>query len=754
MGFFRHFGDIFRDKKRIFRITMNILLIGGCGSLINNLIVKFKKEGHRVYLITGDRYSNAPYQRVFEKYNFPYDASCLKEIFESVKADVTIYLGAFDTNYKWENEEAEAVQYSSGLMNILMSQSVNDSGRFIYLSSEEVFGLGSDNDLTEYDEKKSDNVRGMVLAQAEEMCESYKTYKNMDVVTLRMDHLFIFPKKRSEARDIVAKMCLEALEQNTITINPENSFSLLYESDAVQFIYNVVRARSHKYSLYNVSSAKEIDEKSLADIVARHMDSPIAILNRSSAPKRCVLSSKLFESEFGNNTICNLDKVILKITTFMQKNRYIFLNDLDKKPPFYKRFLDKAGWVIHAIIPFMENLVAFIPFFMLNNRATGSQYFANLDFYLLYVLLFAIVYGQQQAIFSAVLAVAGYIFRQMYDRSGFEVLLDTNTYVWIAQLFIVGMAVGYLRDQIKKLKKEHVDERDFLSLQLHDIQDINTTNVRVKDALETQIVNQNDSVGKIYKITSTLDQYSPEEVLFYAAEMVSNLVKSKDVSIYVVSNSQFARLFSATSDKARTFGNSLRYGELGEMYDVIKNKEVYINRKLDDKYPMMANAIFDDNDRIQIIVMVWTMPWENMTLGQANQLVVISALIKNAIIRSSRYLEALAEKRYVEDTKILSKDAFVDLMRAYMNAEREGLAECVLLRILVPQSEYIQVSMRLEKLLRESDIMGILDDDCLYVLLSNTQKNDSFYAIRRIEDNGIECEFVEDGVECLRTEEI
>ena len=204
--------------------------------------------------------------------------------------------------------------------------------------------------------------------------------------------------------------------------------------------------------------------------------------------------------------------------------------------------------------------------------------------------------------------VAGYIFRQMYDRSGFEVLLDTNTYVWIAQLFIVGMAVGYLRDQIKKLKKEHVDEKDFLSLQLHDIQDINTTNVRVKDALETQIVNQNDSVGKIYKITSTLDQYSPEEVLFYAAEMVSNLVKSKDVSIYVVSNSQFARLFSATSDKARTFGNSLRYGELGEMYDVIKNKEVYINRKLDEKYPMMANAIFDDNDKIQIIVMVWTMP--------------------------------------------------------------------------------------------------------------------------------------------------
>ena len=59
-----------------------------------------------------------------------------------------------------------------------------------------------------------------------------------------------------------------------------------------------------------------------------------------------------------------------------------------------------------------------------------------------------------------------------------------------------------------------------------------------------------------------------------------------------------------------------------------------------------------------------------------------------------------------------------------------------------------------KRLLRESDIMGILDDDCLYVLLSNTQRNDSFYAIKRIEDNGIECEYVEDGVRCLHLKEI
>ena len=132
------------------------------------------------------------------------------------------------------------------------------------------------------------------------------------------------------------------------------------------------------------------------------------------------------------------------------------------------------------LVPYMENMVCFIPFFMLNNRAVSSQYFSKLDFYLLYVLLFAIVYGQQQAIFSALLATAGYCFRQMYDKTGFEVLLDYNTYVWMAQLFIVGMVVGYMKDQIKNIRNQDEDQIQYLNGQLGDMSDINDSNVQNK----------------------------------------------------------------------------------------------------------------------------------------------------------------------------------------------------------------------------------------------------------------------------------
>ena len=69
---------------------MNILLAGGSCSLVDSLILKLRKEGHRVYILTGDKYRHNKYKKVFEKYEFPYDSENLGEIVQSVNPDVTI----------------------------------------------------------------------------------------------------------------------------------------------------------------------------------------------------------------------------------------------------------------------------------------------------------------------------------------------------------------------------------------------------------------------------------------------------------------------------------------------------------------------------------------------------------------------------------------------------------------------------------------------------------------------------------------
>ena len=119
---------------------MNVLLIGGPGSLTNHMIVKLKKEGHRVSLLTGESYARKGYEKVFETYTFTYDSDSLKEIFESVCPDSILFMGAYDTNFNWNESEREAVRFISAVMNILLSYSVEKNTRFFFLSSNEVFG--------------------------------------------------------------------------------------------------------------------------------------------------------------------------------------------------------------------------------------------------------------------------------------------------------------------------------------------------------------------------------------------------------------------------------------------------------------------------------------------------------------------------------------------------------------------------------------------------------------------------------------
>ena len=729
---------------------MNILLIGGAGSLINNLIIKLNKEGHKVYLLTGSRFSKGDYQKVFERYNFPYDCACLNEIFESISMDVTIFMGAYDTNFSWEHEEQDAVSFSSGMMNILMSFTMRNKGKFIYISSHDVYSLGQDTNIRERDRVTPVGVKAMVVSQAEEMCDGYRKSKDLDIITIRLGNCISMARSRNELNGIFGKMCMEAIDKNKVTFNANGSLSMIYETDAVEAIYNILSAKEHILNTYNISSGVEVKESFLAEIIQNNFDTSVNVSEEELEKKRVVLWKQSYDDEFPPLSCCELDRILKNQIEYIIKKKKDFLS-ADRKKNIFQRILDKAGWFGKAMIPFIENVIVFIPAFMLNNRTVGNSYFNRLDFYLLYVLLFAIVYGQQQAIFSSCLAVIGYCFRQMYTRSSFELMLDINTYIWIAQLFILGLVVGYMRDQIGKLKRESKEEIDYLSLQLKDIRDINNSNVRVKGALEKQLVNQNDSLGKIFRITSSLDKYSADEVLFHAAEVLSELVESNDVAIYTIAENGYARLFSATSAKARTLKRSVKVESLGEMYETISAGEVYVNKKLDEHYPVMANMIFDNDDKPKIMLLIWELPWESMTLGQANMLKVVSELIKSAVLRANRYISALQEKRYIEGTGILEPDAFKVICDAYGNAERNGLAESVVLTVKPDPDDSLEtVASKIEQNIRESDIYGITDDGEIRILLANTTDEDSKFVAERFANIGYGIEIVEDDVVCLR----
>lgn len=716
---------------------MDVLLTGGQSFLMDALIAKLNKEGHRVFVLSGNKYNSEKYKKVFEQYDFSYDTESLQEVVESINPDAVIFTGAYDTNFRGKDvSKRESVTYTTGLINLLMALSTLPKNvRFLYLSHEAVFETTHTKDIPETTNVSPQGAWELAVRQGEITCENYQASTGVDAVVLRLDHLYGLPRGKADLVSPLYDMCREGLSGGKVTAHRNRRLSLLHVSDAVEYIFRVLAADEHKEKLYHLSSGNVYLETEVAEMVAAGLGKNVSVEKTDfGQPFRVVLSNKRFFDEFGGKVFDDPSVSLAAVADYVRRNKKQFFQREETKN-YGTEFLNRAMALFDVLVPYFETAIAFIPFFMLNNRATGSAYFANLDFYLLYVLIFAIIFGQQQATLAAILSTAGYIFRQQYDRSGFDVIVDYNTYVWIAQLFILGLAVGYMRDRLRDIKGEDESEMEYLSGQLNDISDINTANVHIKGVLETQIINQNDSFGRIYEITSALDQYEPEEVLFYAAEVVAKLNHSEDVAIYSVSNRDYARLFAATSAQARIYGNSLKYRELTAMIAELEKNRVFINKTMDEKYPLMANAIFS-GEEIDLIIMVWGIPWDRMNLSQANMLRVTGYLIQNAVVRANRYMQALENERYQGGTNVLAVDAFTTLLKAYLNAMKKDLTEACILQPDIGGKTVEEAGNDIVKILRNTDYLGQLADGNLYILLSNTNTENASFVTERLQKIG------------------
>lgn len=718
---------------------MNILLIGDDNRLVDALIAKLNKSNHRVYWLTGQKKKKSSGAHVFETYNFSYTDSSVKDIIESVRPDAVLFTGAYDTGFDWKyNGQAEALRYTTAVVNILSSYSMFGSGKFIYFSSQEIFDGSYADDISEETAVSARGFKAPAVSQGEALCNNYREIQGVNTVILRLDHIYHIPEKGQPDGDPCFEMCLKALKTGKITANSKKKFSMLYLSDAVELIYKVIEKQDTDYSCYHISSMEAITEMQLAEIVKEKMGGNITLVdNFAGDNERKILDGRRYKKEFEQKIFHDYEDGVGKVVQFMKMHSETFLK-------FGVAGGDWKGKVWHNIkvffknlIPFAECLIGFALFFFLNEQTVGSQYFSKLDFYLLYVLLFAIVHGQQQAIFSALLAMLGYCFQQSYIRSGYEVLLDYNTYVWMAQLFIVGMAVGYMRDHLRHIREDNEEEVRHLYEKIEGISEINNSNVRMKQNFELQLVNQKDSLGKIYEITSQLEQYGSEEVLFYAARVVGQLMNSRDVAVYLAVNEDYARLYSATSADARKLGSSIRYTGMEEMYNELREGRVYINKTMAEDMPLMASGMVSEG-KLQLILMLWGIPWQRMTLAEANRLTIIGTLIQSASMRASRYLESLRHERYIEGTNILNETAFTNLVIAFFKARNENLTECALLEIQAAYEELSRAAVVLGGYIRATDYLGVLENGKLYVLLSNTNEANAAGVIDRFRLAGYE----------------
>ena len=190
-------------------------------------------------------------------------------------------------------------------------------------------------------------------------------------------------------------------------------------------------------------------------------------------------------------------------------------------------------------------------------------------------------------------------------------------------------------------------------------------------------------------------------------------------------------------------GNSIKYTALGEVYEELKNGRVYMNSTMREDLPLLASAVYD-HEEIRVILMFWGIPSERMTLSESKRLTVIEMLLQNAILRASRYMSNFRRQRYMEGTNVLNEKAFRVLVNAFLEAKEKGLTECALVEVDMGYEDYEQVSTQVACNIRQTDYMGLMEGENLYILLANTDMKNAEVVQERLRKLGYESTLKED----------
>lgn len=730
-------GDHMNSQKQ------KVLIIGAYGTFTNELIQRFYKEKHTIYLICGEN-ENKKSRKVFEQYSFSYQSASMRRIIESIKPDLVIFTGVFDPLFTWENTEADSVCYIASLMNVLLASEQNEIDRFLYLSNEMVYQETYSSPIQEDEKMTPKTFIGRTFAQAEELVNSYQDHSIMQVVTLRISNLYGIVDKRSECTDIVNKMILDVLTKPAVVCRKNCTYQVTHRKDALEAIYRIGMEEHPNYEIYHIANPEIVTDESLALWIASLINTDVYVEQVDNTSSNRVFDSTRLQSEFSFTYFMEAKGSIQDLAKYMKDHKNTYLTEEEMNTYRYKTLWQKLCANMKILWPYIENALLLIPIYIFSYSTSADMLFGKIDLFVLYILLFSVIYGKGQGIFSAFLSVLAYFFYHSQLNGIFETLISYETYVWIAQLFIIAMSVGHLHDQLYMMRDDKEEEIHFLSHQLKDMHTIHTSNLKVKDVLENRIINYNDSLGKLYEITSKLDSMDSHDVVFRAAPMIASFLDTKDVAIYQIVNSEFARLISTTSKEARALGKSIQYKGMEEMMQAFERQAVYINRKMNPSMPTMANALYE-GDHIELIVMIWGLPLERMTNQQANVLSILCLMMNKALNNASLYMKAREHETYLMDSNLMAPEPFHEMVTMYSRASKLGLCDMAMLKIKTASADVKDLTKKVVQHLRMNDLVGLNKQSEVCILLTNTTEEEAKIVENRLSSYEIVTEIVKVG---------
>lgn len=710
------------------------MLFSSYNAISLSLISRLSKEGHKVFVVNeGLEKGKLKPRGVFQEYDFRYDSKSLSYIIDNTDAEIAIFAGKIFSLPK----------YLYSVTNVMLSLKNSSIKKYIYISSLSVFDGNRESIVDEETEAFPITDKDKTILMGEKICRDYAVDQDFDVNIVRLSKVYGSYRNVYLKRNICTDVCRKIIDDQEIEVFRDRKYNLLYLDDAVDAIYKVINDDSDKYEIYHVASKKEranLEE----DIIESLKDE----VDYSKEIKIVEDKTNIIDKEYRIDKIeklgflekYELEDKIGELYSVIKKDRERLSIVGDERISIFCRVFNIDDKIKNKIFPFVENLAFFILLNLFILITKDMNFHKVLDLYLLYVIVIGLIYGYEQTIFTVVLSVFSRVWLILYGNPYLS-LGNDFIYVWILQIFGVGILVGYLKEQYKLKYMDMKDRNDYLYSQLEDIKEINQSNKEIKELYEKRLLNYKHSFGKTYEIIAELYLISPSAIIFKSIKVIEDLMETKNVSIYVSSGkSEYFRLLAASAQRQGIDKASLKLSDHDKIFERLAKKEIYSNASLDPNLPVMASGIYKKNE-LRSVIMIWDLAFENNNLYQMNIFGVISRLIEGNLNVAYEYMQNLNLAYDIKYNNVLDQRTFETNLELYRASLKEGIVEFYLLKVKkdvhISQENFIDI---LHKSIRETDYIGVKENGEIDILLVNTDEEESQYVVDRLELIGIDVE--------------
>lgn len=682
-------------------------------------------------------------KEVFEQYCFEYTSSSIQYIMNSVNPDTVIFSGAFDSNFSWENINEDAVSFAGAITNAITCSNNTGIKKFIYISSCSVYEGNNEIEVDETLNPNSNSGKYKSIILGENICNSYQADKINEIAIVRIDEIYGIYDKFIVDDNICVSLCNKILKNEKVNIVADKKHGLICVDDAIDFIYKIIKAKLNHKTYYNVSSQCVHTEKEILDMIKAIHNYPIEV---QEVEENVVNHnySRIIIDNIGFYEKYSIENEIKNIYEHLKLNR----KRIDKNPNKEKKeneiFTEENK---NKIRPFIETLGIFIVIQIIAVMTGETLFFKTIDIYLLFVILMGVSYGSVQAIVATILSFIGKLYITMNLDVTNSVLNNEYIYLWTIQIFLIAILTGYLKDKYKRKYEDWRDDKAFLESELEIIKEVNESNIKAKNIYESRLINSKDSLGKMYDLVSKLDELEPEKIVFKAVSVIGQVMNSNEVAIYSCGkNAQYARLIASSSQKRNKKNKSLKLADFNDLFDKLKNNEIYINKTMDNNYPKMAAGTYNKG-RLEMIICLWSLPFEGNNLYTMNNLSVVCKLTEKSLLRANTFLESIHESNYDANSGIMKLEAFKAVLKLYIQGKKEQLLDFTLLEVKayenMDEKEFFDC---IKRMLRETDYIGMGKDKQVYILLTNSNKEEASYVINRLQQQNIATDIVSEKI--------